>query len=131
MSDGEGFGREAKALLEDEGWRVDVPGDRELFIDIDTDEQFAVFERCFEIAHRELLKMPEHCEPAAYAVAPSPGGLPKRHVRVQLPPSMPALTVTERVAWQAALGSDPVRETLALIRIQRGDDMPTIFKEIP
>lgn len=35
----------------------------------------------------------------------------------------------QRIAWQAALGSDPVRELLSAIRHYKGDPHPTLFVE--
>jgi len=34
-----------------------------------------------------------------------------------------------RILYQAVLGSDPVREVLSLLRLERDDPMPTIFFE--
>lgn len=48
------------------------------------------------------------------------------HVTIKLPIAMSA---QERIAWQAALGSDPKREMLGLIRVAMGNESPILFFE--
>jgi hypothetical protein len=51
-----------------------------------------------------------------------------KHVTIKLSESMP---ITERIAFQAALGSDPTRELLALIGDREGKRIPVCFFEKP
>lgn len=46
------------------------------------------------------------------------------HVVVELPEDM---SVHERIAWQAAFGSDPKREALHLLSVKRGDINPIVL----
>ena len=63
-----------------------------------------------------------------YLVRPSPSGRPGRHhVVVTMPRPVSPM---ERIALQAILGSDPIREMLSWFRIERGIEEPTIFFEI-
>jgi hypothetical protein len=57
---------------------------------------------------------------------PSRGGLPKRHITVYLGRAISSL---ERLALQAMLGSDRIRELLGFVRLQRGELHPTLFFE--
>ena len=51
-----------------------------------------------------------------------------RHVYIELPTAMP---VEERIALQASLGSDPVREFLNLMRVKAGTEHPILLFEKP
>lgn len=90
------------------GQVVILPGPREVFVDVDTDEDYAVLQ-----AQIERLRS------NGFAIAvtkehPSASGLPHRHVYLEVNTD---LTPLERVALQAALGSDRTRELLSLLRI--------------
>jgi hypothetical protein len=112
------------ARMEAEGYRVVFPADNELQVDIDSDEQYAAFNKSWPIFCRDTqhyaLEFPGKRE------TPSRSGLPRRHITVTLPFEV---TPEQRIAWQAALGSDPVRELLSMLRLQRGDEHPTLFVE--
>lgn len=107
---------------EEAGFIVDYPAENELFIDIDSDENWQIFKNQLKIFERNFGSI------KSYSVKPSKSGLPKRHVRLLLP-----FTVTElqRIAFQAAFGSDLVREMISLARHRNGDDHPTLFLEKP
>jgi len=117
--------REAYMLrVELEGKTVVLPADNQLQIDIDSDEHYAVFMRSAEVLLRNWgdtceIEVEEH---------PSSSGMPCRHITLTLP-----FTVEpwQRIALQAALGSDPVRELLSATRLIRGDIHPTLFVEPP
>lgn len=47
------------------------------------------------------------------------------YVRLEKP-----ITATERLVFQAALGSDPKREILSLARLKRGEPNPTLLFEV-
>lgn len=61
-------------------------------------------------------------------VTPSKSGGEKQHIRVFLPFNVEPV---ERIALQAALGSDGVRELLSLRRVRGDDPHPTLFAETP
>jgi hypothetical protein len=107
------------ARIEAEGFKAVYPADNELFVDIDTDAQHEAFGRSWAILSRDI---PE----ATVSEHPSKSGLPCRHITVKLP-----FTVTpwERIAFQGALGSDPVRELLSAMRLRNGSEPATLFCE--
>ena len=107
------------ADMKAKGYRVVYPAPDELQIDIDTEEHFQLFERQFESLKREYGDI-------YFILNPSRNGLPGQHATITMPF---ALSNAERIAWQAALGSDPFRELMSLFRLKRGDSSPTIFIE--
>jgi hypothetical protein len=110
--------------MEAEGCRVVFPSDDELQVDIDTDEHYAAFLKSWAIFERDVELF--YVEKPTYVERPSRSGLPSRHITVKLPFDV---TSEQRIAWQAALGSDPVRELLSMLRDMRGDEHPTLFVE--
>lgn len=116
--------REAYILrVELEGKRVVLPKDNQLQIDIDSEEHYAVFLRSAEVLLRNWLDGPD----IQVEDHPSSSGHPRRHITLTLP-----FTVEpwQRIALQAALGSDPVRELLSATRLLKGDIHPTLFVEL-
>lgn len=111
--------------IKDEGLVPSFPADNELQIDIDTQAQYVKFRAQLEILQRSIGG--QHDIELEPVVTPSKSGLPRRHVRIRLPFK---LDVWQRIAWQAALGSDPVRELLSCVRAHRGDDHPTMLVEV-
>lgn len=109
--------RKAKA----NGCNVLFPEDDELFIDIDTDEQY-------ELMQERLRKFPNMMFMRAEIIrdVPSASGLPHRHVTVKIGEPLPPEV---RAAMQMFLCSDPVREILAIRRVLQGVDNPIIFIE--
>lgn len=103
-----------------EGFDVVTPKANELFIDIDTEEQYDTYQRMLEIMERNGVV------PRVIDERQSRSGWPCKHIRIQLPFDV---APWERIAWQAALGSDPARELLSAIRLKRGDVHPTLFVE--
>lgn len=101
-----------------EGREVVLPKPNQLFIDIDSEAGFALF-----MAQIERLRQFEF---AYMTITPSASGFPNRHIVVDLDRD---LADTERIAFQAAMGGDPIRELLGLIRISHGDPHPTLFLE--
>jgi hypothetical protein len=111
--------------MEAEGNRIVLPADDELLIDLDSQEHIDAFKKSWPIFERDVLL---HVGIApTYTSAPSRSGPPRTHVTVKLP--FEIVTPEERIAWQAALGSDPVRELLSMLRDMRGDEHPTLFVE--
>lgn len=106
------------AEMTDKGFEVKYPLPNELQIDIDEQSHYLTYLTNIKILQREFpdIKIEEHT---------SRGGSGK-HVSILMPFD---LTNVERIAWQAAMGSDPMREILSLIRDYRGDEFPTLFVE--
>ncbi len=91
----------------------------ELFVDIDSEHQFGIF--CVNVA---VLK--KHWKVVTWISSPSKQGLPHRHVVVRMAEDLDLLT---RIALQAALGSDPMRELLSIRRALNGEENVVIFFE--
>lgn len=111
------------------GLVVVIPKANELFVDIDSAEDFAVFEK-----HVERLQAASHqelgCAVLDYRVTPSNSGGERRHAVVTL--SRDVKSDVERCLLQACLGSDRLRELLSWVRIESGVRVhPTVFFERP
>lgn len=104
-----------------EGKKVRIPAFNEVFIDIDAQAELNRF-------YSALKRLKESFPDIQAAVTPSKSGPPHFHVVVCMP--FP-LSAVERIAWQAIMGSDPTRELLAMLRVRRGEDVPTLFVEEP
>jgi hypothetical protein len=107
------------------GLQVMLPSDRELFIDIDCEEDLAHYR-----AMLEVLKPIAFTDGRALVImdrvipSKTPGHF---HIVVTLDERV---TPMERIAFQAALGSDRKRELLSLLRIRLDlDRPPTVFFE--
>lgn len=101
---------------------VAVCPDNQLYVDIDTpygewgpSEKFV---RALEILQQQYC-MPS---PPTFTVEMSKGG--NTHVIVDLPYYV---HISVRVAWQAVLGGDPVREACHLLSISRYEENPIIL----
>lgn len=112
--------------MEAEGNTIVYPKENELLIDIDSETHYEQFVESFEIFKREIDA--EYCMSVGYTETESRSGFPRRHIRIELP--FP-LDTWQRIAWQGALGSDPVRELLSALRAHRGDVHPTLLVEKP
>lgn len=113
---------EAKARFEGEGFQVVFPQPNELQIDIDSEEQREKFLRLFEALNRNSGGL----QFTVTKDTPSRSGLPKRHLTLSCSRDMDAVM---RIALQASLGSDPMRELLSFCRHLQGDPNPSIFVE--
>lgn len=101
------------------GFSIIVPKTNELFVDLDTEDQYRRFEVMFDTMH---VKFPGiTCE-----IKESAGGYPKRHAYITLTWDV---SEYERIAWQAILCSDPYREMCSMKRVMTGSLPATIFKE--
>jgi hypothetical protein len=103
----------------DHNLEVVLPEPYDLLIDIDNEADMARFDRGMDF----IIK---HFNGQVIKSTPSRSGLPKRHIIVRLDRPV---TDAERIALQAALGSDPVREILGIVRVQHKDPHPTLFLE--
>lgn len=111
---------------EEDGLVVVLPKDNEIQLDLDSDRDFAIYQEMKSVLDQFYYIISEKVEP-------SRSGLPKRHVTIELSkryndPS-PLLNVFERIAIQACLGSDRVREFLGVVQAKNSDPHPTLFLE--
>jgi len=109
--------------VEESGLRVVVPRENELQIDIDSEERLE--------NHRKLLSLLSSRHSWVpidnIQMYPSRSGLPgKYHIVITLAHN---LDPWERIAWQAALGSDSIRELFSCIRMHYGEVVPVCFFE--
>lgn len=102
-----------------EGLDVKFPANNELFIDIDNEHSYRMFQKQMDIMRKYLSATGE-------TITPSRHGLPGRHIVVTLDRT---ITELERIALQSCLGSDRVRELLGFIQNSNGDPHPTLFLE--
>lgn len=105
-----------------EGLFPKTPQHNELFIDIDNVDDKNWFLIQFERLKKILPQI-------SYRSNPSKSGLPNEHITVTMP--FKISSNHERIAWQACLGSDSVKELLSMIRLYRGDEFPILFMEKP
>jgi hypothetical protein len=97
-----------------------LPAEDELQLDLDTEEDVRRFDVAWPI-------LSEHFPTARCFSTPSKSG-DGQHVRIRVPFS---LTTLQRIAFQAALGSDYKRELLAAIGEQLNIGIPTVLFETP
>ena len=102
-----------------EGLNVIFPKDNELQVDIDNEHSFFLFEKQRMILNRFVPIRDIRIEP-------SRSGLPKRHITVTL---VDPVSQIERLALQAMLGSDRVRELLGYVQHKNNDPHPILFLE--
>lgn len=104
------------------GLDVVVPNSHEIQIDIDSEEDF---KRYKELVHM-LSDHGSWVSIDSIVTIPSRNGLPGRHVTIIFAHEVGDW---ERIAWQAALGSDLKRELFSCIRMNRGEIIPVCFFE--
>lgn len=104
---------------EDDGLVVVLPTDTQLQLDIDDNRAYAIYTALVPVVDRYYTVLSVLDEP-------SRSGLPKRHITLTL--ARP-VGVFERIAIQACMGSDRVRELLGVIQAMQGDPHPTLFLE--
>jgi hypothetical protein len=103
-----------------ESLEVKFPAPNELFIDIDNEHSFALYEKQMDIVKKYI-------GATDAVITTSRHGLPGRHIVVTLDRDV---TELERIALQACLGSDRVRELLGFVQYQNNDPHPTLFLEL-
>lgn len=108
------------ARIEAEGFKVVFPKDSELFIDIDTNEQYQIFKRQFDLLWNSGIYLNKVYD------KPSKSGPPHRHIIVSV--GAP-INDKERILFQSLLCSDPVRDALSYIRWVNGIENPILFVE--
>lgn len=103
-----------------EGWKIILPKQNELLIDIDGEDAMHTF---FKV----LPLIQEYVGVESWNARPSKSGDPNRqHITVIL---ARFVEPAERITLQLMLGSDPRREALSWIELQNGDKFPTLFYE--
>jgi hypothetical protein len=117
----------ARAYLVAKGftdWEVVLPTDKMLMLDYDDQPKGAApfLPEQFFCTLAILEQLPEQGSQTYYQSSVSKGG--NTHVIVHLTQPMP---VVERIAWQAAFGSDPKREALHLLSVALGDKNPILL----
>jgi hypothetical protein len=100
------------------GCIIREPKPDELFLDIDSSYDMAIFEKHVTVLG-ELVR--------SYYTTPSKSGGDRKHIVVKLSRNVKSLT--ERVLLQAVLGSDRMRELLSFKRIEAGNRRCTLFFE--
>lgn len=103
-----------------EGFGIMTPSDNELLLDIDTEDDWKFFQKAVARLQEEYPRL------VNWAAWPSKSGLPRRHALVTVPF---VVDDVQRIAFQAVLGSDRVREMLSLFRCRCGDPVPTLLAE--
>lgn len=111
---------EAQELAAKNGWKVVLPADNELQLDIDDSAGFQIYEK-----HRPMFG--HFIEIEKVTEIPSKSGkYGRKHITLILKKTV---TPIERILFQSLLGSDRMRELLSWIRIQQNDLNPTLFFE--
>ncbi len=98
------------------GMVVKIPSDHELFLDIDSKEDFTHFQKI--IGYLPDVK--------GWIRSESKSGYPKCHVTVTM---NRVVTNGERILLQAVLGSDRLHELLSYLASRQGHTHPTVFFE--
>lgn len=112
--------QEAIDRAKKENLLVVFPKPNELLIDIDNAEDLKTFKRCHNV-------LEEHFGIVGIETAGSMSGRADHlHITVTLETEV---TDLQRVALQACLGSDRMREILGLVMALSGDPHPTLFLE--
>jgi hypothetical protein len=106
-------------LVANEDLAIVYPKDDELFLDLDSDKAYGLFQNQLEMLRKFMNVI-------NVTVNPSKSGLPNRHVTVQV---ARILSEAERIALQASLGSDRRCELLRYKLFLENDEHPTLFLE--
>lgn len=109
-----------------EGYIPTYPDVDELQLDLDNELHITAFQRSFEVLKNNLRVLGLDEADCKMQMSPSRSGK-GMHVRIRLT----GLVMDDilRIALQSALGSDPVRELLGILRAQRGDAHPSMLVE--
>lgn len=105
------------ACAEKKKQTVRYPAENELFLDIDTDEDYKILIHNADVLGNLV---------SGILTTISKSGLPHRHVVVTLSTHV---TQLERILLQACLGSDRKHELLSYLAALDGNAQPTVFFE--
>lgn len=108
-----------KDITKDNIFKVVIPAEDELQIDLDSEEDHKRYNHAAEIFFRYIA-------PVDIKTATSSSGEGRCHITIKLPFKA---SLWQRLALQAALGSDHIREILSCIQLLEGDNNPILFKE--
>ena len=103
-------------------WTVKVAAPCELQIDFDRKSEKQELPTRFKNCMKLLQQRFNVTEPLPYKMSKSKGM--GTHITITLPAAMDDL---EKVAWQAVMGSDRIREGLNILRIKRGIKNPILL----
>jgi hypothetical protein len=110
----------AEDAAKTKGLRIVLPRDCELFVDIDSAHDLAVFEKAIDIVK-------EHAQVVDWVKNPSPSGKPHHfHITVSL--GIPVKDAFERIMLQTLLGSDRTHELLSWRTAVQGGENPSLFR---
>ena len=109
----------ARQEAEENGWKVVVAKDNQLFLDLDTAEDISRFLRMWE----SFQKLFPEAKITKQGSSKSGVG---RHIYIQLSADVPPLL---QIAMQAALGSDGRKEMCSIVRVLKQDPEPILFFE--
>jgi hypothetical protein len=109
------------------GLEIVIPGPKELFIDLDSEQGYELFKNQLEV-------LQQFVEAVITRDEPSRSGLPHRHIVVNVTVSKNEGTngvpsEPEKMALQTMLGSDRRCEILRYMRWRQHDPHPTLFLE--
>lgn len=128
----EGWDNNPWRVAGERGQVVRIPEANEVFLDLDTEEQYTQFGVQMAMLNRAMAKS-NPASPAFFVLAeerPSRKGLPHRHVVVRCGRNL--RSPWERLLLQAVLGSDPKREALGWARLATESRFPSsVFFETP
>lgn len=112
--------KDAHEIAQKNGWRVVVPENNQLQLDIDDNHSYQIWAK-----HRNVIE--KSLKITKVVETPSKSGKPGRcHITVDLDVT---LKPDERIVLQALLGSDRTREILSWVNLKRNDESPTLFYE--
>lgn len=105
-----------------EGFEIIYPKDNQLFLDLDSEYAFKFFLNQWRVFFPWVKK--QFLNEPTYEITTSKSG--NRHVIVNLPFQV---RDEERIAWQATLGSDLMKELFSIMATWTDDPFPTLLFE--
>ena len=115
-----------------EGKTVHMPSGNELFLDLDNHAHVDAFINSWAIFAREMMiRHDEDIEDLVkLTITRSSSKAPHHwHIRIAFAAFTEEFDDISRIAMQGALGSDPTRELLSMLRAMNGDEFPTLLVE--
>lgn len=110
------------------GWRVDVRPSNEFQLDFDSAAAYEEFQSRFQVLSGKGFF--DRTAGDDILLTASPSGVPWRnHVRVRF--ANKQFSDVRAIGFQAALGSDPLREQLSLLMVEMKDPSPVLLFETP
>lgn len=117
--------RDPHQIARDHGMTLLLPTHDELLLDLDSRWARRTFERRVRLVQRAGVELKyQHIWQSQH----SHWWARRYHASIEFPRS---LSDTERIAWQTALGSDPMRELLSMVCVEKQIPLPTVLFEAP